>query len=405
MKLEDKFFRAFFYPFCFGILASIIIVIAILSYYFNGYLDEATAEGVFEIETKYSKNSIYSANLLLSDLLLKLKLSLDEQISYLKIAENAINLTEPREIRDIYNVLQTPDNNINLSKRMEYASLWFVDPQTMNPEDNEDLYNQIFLVSLTTQLMYVGLNSFKGLISKFYYIFEDTNAFIAYPFKNYWDNNRMNSFVNYKNNPSWCTDNYGNILNYYKFKCREYYNDIAKTKSTLFDNNSLDQKNRKIFITAPYTFFSGGDSASFSMCIKFNYTLSNTNGYLCVDIEGNNLFSRLDKLNANLLGYFTISAVGFKKQFYFPNILTLGTGKALGEYIFSNDIEYYLEEKIEFLTKVQKQMVSNYISNYKYNHDLGAIDMETLNILNEIYVDNDKKEEVQYFYVNKELYH
>ena len=123
MKLEDKFFRAFFYPFCFGILASIIIVITILSYYLNRYLDEATAEGVFEIETKYSKNSIYSANLLLSDLLLKLKLSLDEQISYLKIAENAINLTEPREIRDIYNVLQTPDNNVNLSKRMEYASL------------------------------------------------------------------------------------------------------------------------------------------------------------------------------------------------------------------------------------------------------------------------------------------
>ena len=240
MKLEDKFFRAFFYPFCFGILASIIIVITILSYYLNRYLDEATAEGVFELETKYSKNSIYSANLLLSDLLLKLKLSLDEQISYLKIAENAINLTEPREIKDVYNVLQTPDNNVNLSKRMEYASLWFVDPQTMNPEDNEDLYNQIFLVSLTTQLMYVGLNSFKGLISKFYYIFEDTNVFIAYPFKNYWDNNRMNSFVNYKNNPSWCTDNYGNILNYYKFKCREYYNDIAKTKSTLFDNNSLD---------------------------------------------------------------------------------------------------------------------------------------------------------------------
>ena len=197
----------------------------------------------------------------------------------LDIAENAINLTEPREIKDVYNVLQTPDNNVNLSKRMEYASVWFVDPQTMNPEDNEDLYNQIFLVSLTTQLMYVGLNTFKGTISKFYYIFEDTNVFISYPFKNYLETNTLDSFLDYKNNPSWCTDNYGNILNYYKFKCREYYNDIAKTKSTLFDNNSLDQNNRKIFITAPYTFFSSGETASFTMCIKFNYTLSNTNAY------------------------------------------------------------------------------------------------------------------------------
>ena len=97
MKLEEKFFNTFFYPFCFGILASIIIVITLLSYYSNDYLDETTAEGVYQAETKYSRNSIYSANLLLSDLLIKVKLVIDEQLSYFKIAANSLNLSESRE--------------------------------------------------------------------------------------------------------------------------------------------------------------------------------------------------------------------------------------------------------------------------------------------------------------------
>ena len=50
MKLEEKFFNTFFYPFCFGILASIIIVITLLSYYSNDYLDETTAEGVYKLK-------------------------------------------------------------------------------------------------------------------------------------------------------------------------------------------------------------------------------------------------------------------------------------------------------------------------------------------------------------------
>ena len=403
MKLEEKFFNTFFYPFCFGILASIIIVITLLSYYSNDYLDETTAEGVYQAETTYSRNSIYSANLLLSDLLIKVKLVIDEQLSYFKIAANSLNLFEPREIKDVYNVIQTPENNNNLKERYEYASIWFVDPNTMNPEDNANIYNQLFLVSLTAQTMYVAFNTLKGLVSKFYYIFEDTNAFVAYPFKSYWENNKTNSFLNYEN-PSWCTDNFGNIVNYYKFKCRTYYIDIKKTSTTIFDNNSLDQNNRKIFITSKYTSFSTGEPGEFTMCIKFNYTLSNSTAFLCADIEGRNLFSRLDKINDKLLGYFTISSIGFNHQFYFPNIISLGAGKTLTEYIFNKDIDYYLEEKIEFLNKIQKQMTSNYIVNI--NQERGTnIDREPLNYLNEKYIDNNKKEVDQFFYVNKELYH
>ena len=286
MKLEDKFFSTFFYPFFLGFLSSIIIVIAVLAYYSKGFLDETTANDVYKVETKYARNNIYSANLLLSDLLIKIKLVIEEQLSHFQLAEKALNISEPienRKIKDIYKVTETPDNNEELKKRIDYASLWFVEPSVKSPEENEDLYNQIYLVSLLTQSMYAGFKSLNGLITKFYFLFEDTNVFIAYPYTAYWDRGGIESFTNYTSNPSWCTDNYGNIINYYKFRCREYYNNIIKAKSTIFDNNVEDQKNRKIFITAPYSFFVGDDTASFTMYLEFKYNLSNSKAFICKD--------------------------------------------------------------------------------------------------------------------------
>ena len=47
-----------------------------------------------------------------------------------------------------------------------------------------------------------------------------------------------------------------------------------KSKKTIFDYNAKDQKNRKIYVTSPYLFFgSSTPTASFSVCIEFNYTL------------------------------------------------------------------------------------------------------------------------------------
>ena len=200
------------------------------------------------------------------------------------------------------------------------------------------------LVSLTNQTMYAGHKSLKGLITKFYFILEDTNVIIAYPYKAFWDKGRIETFRNCTSNPSWCTDNYGDIINYYEFRCREYYNDIIKSKTTIFDNNLDNQKNKKIFVTAPYSFFLGGDTASFTMCIEFKYNLSNTINYIRVDIEGNNLFNTFNQINDKLIGYITISSFRLNKQFYFQNIITLGMGKTLGEYIFNFDIDYFLEE-------------------------------------------------------------
>ena len=119
MRLENKFFTTFFYPFLFCIISSIIIAIVILSFFSKGYLDKTTANDVYKVETKYAKNNIYSASILLTDLLLKVKLVVEEQLSLFEFIEKSLNLSENntnRKIKDIYNVWDTPKNNEELKK-------------------------------------------------------------------------------------------------------------------------------------------------------------------------------------------------------------------------------------------------------------------------------------------------
>ena len=78
----------------------------------------------------------------------------------------------------------------------------------------------------------------------FYFIFEDTEVFITFPYKYYWKIDSVSSFLNYDSNPSWCTDKNGNIINYYKYKCRVFYRDIKNSKTVKFDNNIEDQNTK-----------------------------------------------------------------------------------------------------------------------------------------------------------------
>ena len=78
MKLENKFYSAFFYPFLIGIVLSIIIVATILSHYSNDYLDKKGAEDIYSIEKKYATIKINSQNLLISNILLKIRVYLHE---------------------------------------------------------------------------------------------------------------------------------------------------------------------------------------------------------------------------------------------------------------------------------------------------------------------------------------
>ena len=130
MKLEDKFFKAFFYPFLIGIILSILIISSLLFYYSNGFLDKKTAKNIYYIEKKYATVNINSINILLSNTLLKVQVGLQEQITfYQNIASNLTDENkENNTINDyIFNVKYLIDNHMEKSENVEYLSLWFLD--------------------------------------------------------------------------------------------------------------------------------------------------------------------------------------------------------------------------------------------------------------------------------------
>ena len=399
MKLENKFYNAFFYLFLLYVFLSIIIVAFILTYYSNKYLDKKSAEDIFNIEKKYATININSVNVLISNLLVKIQLGLLEQLKlYENIASKITDYSKSTIEEDVHNAL---DIKIKGEEPIDYSSIWFVDKYTINVRNKKSsLYQQISIFSQLTKTLYSVYFSMNDILMDIYFLFEETNLMIAYPYIYFKNSGFMNEFKNYKNNPTWCTDEKGDIIDYYKFKCREFYNDIIKSKKDTYDVNIHEQPDRKIFVTPPYNQLGliNGE-VIFSICIEFYDTISKNNAYLCGDINSKKLFNSFDSFNEKLIGYFSITSIGFHKTFYFPQMSSNGYGKTLGEYIFRWDRNYYLEEKLDFMNIIEKNMTSNY---YTYINKEN-INSDLINVFNEIYIDNSDGEN-QNFYFNGEKY-
>ena len=399
MKLENKFYNAFFYLFLLYVFLSIIIVAFILTYYSNKYLDKKSAEDIFNIEKKYATININSVNVLISNLLVKIQLGLLEQLKlYENIASKITDYSKSTIEEDVHNAL---DIKIKGEEPIDYSSIWFVDKYTINVRNkSSSLYQQISIFSQLTKTLYSVYFSMNDILMDIYFLFEETNLMIAYPYIYFKNSGFMNEFKNYKNNPTWCTDEKGDIIDYYKFKCREFYNDIIKSKKDTYDVNIHEQPDRKIFVTPSYNQLGliNGE-VIFSICIEFYDTISKNNAYLCGDINSKKLFNSFDSFNEKLIGYFSITSIGFHKTFYFPQMSSNGYGKTLGEYIFRWDRNYYLEEKLDFMNIIEKNMTSNY---YTYINKEN-INSDLINVFNEIYIDNSDGEN-QNFYFNGEKY-
>ena len=402
MKLENKFYSTFFYPFLIGVVLSIIIVAIILSYYSNNYLDKKSAEDIYTIEKEYAKINLKSINLLIYNVLLKVQVGLHEQLKFYNNTANTIlNITDFSKFsisKNIFNVLNISKNNNN---NIDYGTIWFVDNKIFELKDKSSiLFRQVYIVSQLTQSLYSVYFSMKDVLMNIYFLFEETNLFIAYPYIYFEKAGLIESFGNFHNNPTWCTDEKGDVKEYYTFKCRDFFHNIMKSKENLFDTNLKDQPERKIYITYPYTQFGEQDAqVVFTLCIEFTDIISNKTVYLCGDINGTNLFDSFDNFNEKFIGYFSITSVGFNSPIYFPQMSSYGYGKTLGEYIFRWDKDYYLEEKLDFANIVQKKMTSNYY--YKINWTI--IEKDPISVFDEIIID-DSNGENQYFYLDGEKF-
>ena len=60
-----------------------------------------------------------------------------------------------------------------------------------------------------------------------------------------------------------------------------------------------------------------------------------------------------------------------------------------------------MEEKIHFLTNLQKLITSNYLKNYN-EYLVDDMDREPLDTFDEIYINDENEGEEQYFYVDNE---
>ena len=398
MRLEDKFFNSFFYLFLVGIFFSLIILSLILFYYSENFLDKRTSSEVYYLEKKYAESNINSMNILILNLVLKLQVALQEQIDLYLGAARAIKYVSPEhlnfETKDVYNSYEL--RNLRDSKNFKslFAGLWFLNTDITTIEQLDiNTKRQIYSFALIIQNMYSMLNDNNDILKNFYLCFESTNLYIGFPYTYYKSLNFFDTFDKVSN-PPWCTDTEGNMITYYKFQCRPFYQDLRNAQKKSMDLNWDNQKHRKIFLSTPYHQFGISSTESvFTLCIKFNDTLTNEIAYICGDSEDQTLFSSLDMLNDKLIGYISILSIGCNSAFYFPQISSGEYTKTLGEFIYRFDNNYYLEEKTNFMNKVQKRLTSNYIN--KINKTL--IQNEPMSLFNELIIN-----ENQNFYINNE---
>ena len=394
MKLEDKFFNAFFYPFLIGVFLSMITVTIFLSIFTSNYLDKRTAQNIVELEKKYAKVNINSINALLTTLLLKVQASINEQILfYIKLAKKIDNAQKFEISKFLVNALEV--DNV-APKDMQYTAFWFVDNNITHEtlQNDDPVKKQLIAYSNILQNVYATLASTMSSVMSYFFLFDKTDLFIAFPLKYYYDNGYTKSFKEYKNNPIWCCNEKGEIITTYKFKCRDYYVNCLKAKNGIYDYNINELEDRTIYVTNSYKQL--GDIHAedvFNICIKFNDPISNGDGFVCSDIHQEDLIFSFDNFNSKLVGYYLITSVGFNNVFYYPQ--NSDNAKTATENIFRWDKKFFLEEKTYFMNHIQKLMTSNYFR--LINNARGSV-FEEVKI-------NGVNTSDQYFYFNGEKFY
>ena len=399
MKLEDQFFRSFFYPFFIGLFLSMVSIIIFSIIYTNDYIDIKTSENLFELEKNNAQINLNTIRMSLSSFLLKIQASANEIIlGYQKISKTIkLNPDLARNLNDTYLkcALDLNDTEINEDiSKLNYMAYWFLDAGVTKAKlDNYPIVKkQLIAFSNIIPNLFQVFAVTNSSAFGYYFYFESTELYLSFPlFADYiWDFTKI--LDNYTDNPVWCTDSNGNIYNVYKCKCREFYLNIQKAKTDIFDYNSVDNKNRSIFVTEFY-YQSGMDFTNvFTMCVQFDEPISEGKAYICADIGENSLIYNFDNINSKLNGYFLVNPVGFSRAFYFPE--SIEYAYAPTENIFGVDKNFFLEEKNYFYNHIQKLMTSNYI---KYINDKNDF------FLDEVFI-NGQNSFDQYFYFNGEIF-
>ena len=394
MKLEYKFFNSFFYPYVVSVTLCTLLVSIFLGYYTNTYYDDRTRNNIINIEKMYSKININSANVLLTTTFQKIQSGLNEHILfYQKMANKLIKSEENHKLNgDLMKCL--------LSLNFFHCIFIYGDPAKMavwiqeddineyNVNTNKNVNLELISFSNILQNMDANIEATTPNIIYYFFYFEKTELYTAYPLKNLCSSGQFYTLkLSYIANRKQCIDDNGDYYSVYKFKCELFYQNFLKSKSKLFDNNYSDERNKTIFVT---NFYNDYDyRKKFTMCIEFDDPITNGKGYSCAQVHSDDIISSLENINENMIGYFFVSIVGFNNVFFFSQ--GPANPKTLTESIFDWQIEYNLDEKANFYRNHKKIFSSNYIEYIS-------------NSLNEEIFVNGKNAQMQFFFINGKKY-
>ena len=397
MKLEEKFFKSFFFIFLIGVILSSFVVTLFLGLFTNDNYDKKTSQNIINSRKKNSETIIKSINLLLTTKFLKIQASLNEIILYYqRIAKKLLKSNKNFEINNdlLKCLLKIDDYCSNMPEGTDRMALWLLDEMTTEEDLDDKNEVKLQLISFGNILnnMYSILEANKPDTHYYHFYANVTELFISYPLKQSCDNYDIYRFKYAGYSDTSCIDDDGYNYITYKVKCQNFFINMMKSRTDAFDNNYLSNQNKTIYITNSYGFvdFEGYGIEvirDFTMCIEFEDPITKGSAYVCTIITYNDLLDSLEYFNKKIDGYFFITLVGFNPVFYFPK----GTisPKTATENIYKWENHYKLEEKDYFHEHVKKIMSSNYLdyirdSNYQ-----------------EIYVDG-KNGSNQFFYVNEE---
>ena len=396
MKLEEKFFNAFFYPFLICVILSTLIVTIILAFFINNN-DDRTNENIINLEKKYSKMVINQVNNFISTKFQLYQSNLNEIIlMYQKMAKEVLNSNQNLKLDTTFLKCLLPlDYDFCDENEIEYMAFWLLDNITTeeNLDDKIEVKQQLIAYSNIISNINSIYEASRPNVYNYYIYFEKTELYISYPLFDacYFGFLITLKYPYYDKGFFQCLDEKGEYYSTTKLKCETYFRNILKSKTGVYDNNYLSQ-NRTIFVTNYYNNwdydYEFDEMRYLSMCIEFDDPITNGKGYACVDYEYTDMVKPLENFNSQLTGYYFISFVGFSNLFFFH---LKAVAKTSTDEIFRWADNYILDEKSFYHDIIRKIMSSNYI---EYIGD---------SIYDEVYI-NGQNSSNQTFFVNGKEY-
>ena len=227
MKLEDKFFKSFFFLFFAGIFINTLVVVVFLGVFTNNFFNKRVINDIINIKKKYSKTNINSVNVLLATTIQKVQAGLNENIlMYQRLSNKLLEKNETLELKDsnmkcalnisFYACFFEYDDTSN------YA-IWVLDEQTTedNLNSREDAKKQLIAFSNIIPNMKASLEATKPNSHGYSFYFEQNELYIFFPVIDLCDTVSIFEIISppYSHYRKRCVDNDGELYFVYKFKC------------------------------------------------------------------------------------------------------------------------------------------------------------------------------------------